>query len=190
MTRKGRKGVVREMVSKKSSCQTNAVVRKLEAGNGGIKGMLLLMPVNEEALVPVKVIGISFAGYARNGVAVLVEPVGGYGSLSVAATELLDNTQAARDLYTAKAKAAEYARNHTPRDGATDKQWREAVCRERANMTDKQRTAFDATAPKRFRDGQDMLKGIKEASSYTLKALFQEAVGIRFGVNDYATDDE
>lgn len=178
------------MVSKKSSCNTNAVVKKLEAGNGNINGMECLMPVDGEALVRVKVIGISFAGYARNGVAVLVEPVGGFGSLSVGATELLDDTKAARDLYTAKAKAAEYARNHTPRDGATDKQWREAVCRERASMTDSQRKEFDATAPKRFRDKHDMLAGIKEASSYTLKDLFRSAVSIRFGVDGEAVDDE
>jgi hypothetical protein len=157
------------------------VVRKLEAGNGSIHGMKCLMPVEGEALVPVTVIGVSFHGFARNGVAVLVKPVGGYGSLSVGATELLDDTNAARDLYTAKALAAEYLRNHTPRDGATDKQWRAAVCQERAAMTDKQRKEFDATAPKRFRDKQDMLAGIKEASSYTLKELFREAVAIRFG---------
>jgi len=177
------------MVSKKSSCNTNAVVKKLEAGNGNIKGMSLLMPIEGESLVPVKVIGISFAGYARNGVAVLVEPVGGYGSLSVGATELLDDTKAARDLYTAKATAAEYARNHTPRDGATDKQWREAVCRERASMTDVQRKEFDATAPKRFRENVDMMKGIKEASSWTLKELFASAVSIRFECVVASPDD-
>lgn len=177
------------MVSKKSSCNTNAVVRKLEAGNGSIKGMECLMPIDNEALVPVIVIGISFHGYARNGVAVLVQPIGGYGSLSVGATELLDDTKAARDLYIAKAKAAEYARNHTPRDSATDKQWREAVCRERASMTDAQRKKFDATATKRFRESVDMLAGIKEASSYTLKDLFSSAVAIRFGCVVASPDD-
>jgi hypothetical protein len=177
------------MRNHKVSRNANAVVRKLESGNGNIKGMACLLPLENEALIPVTVIGISFHGYASNGVAVLVSPVGGYGTLSVGATELLDDTQAARDLYTARAKAAEYARNHTPRDGATDKQWREAVCRERASMTDTQRTAFDATAPKRFRGGQDMLAGIKEASSYTLKCLFSSAVVIRFGVDEDSAED-
>lgn len=178
------------MVSRKSSCNTNAVVRKMESGNCNIKGVSCLLPLENEALVPVTVIGVSFHGYARNGVAVLVKPVGGYGSLSVEATELLDDTKAARDLYTAKAKAAEYLRNHTPKDSATDRQWREAVCRERANMTDKQRKEFDATAPRRFRDKQDMLGGIKEASSYTLKALFRDAVTIRFGCADETADED
>lgn len=56
-------------------------------------------------------------------------------------------------------------------------------------MTDVQRTEFDATAPKRFRENVDMLAGIKEASSYTLKDLFRSAVSIRFGVDGEAVDD-
>jgi hypothetical protein len=182
--------MARSQTHHKVSRNSNAVVRKLESGNGNIKGMTCLLPLENEALVPVKVIGISFHGYASNGVAVLVSPDGGYGSLSVGATELLDDTPAARALYTAKAKAANYLRDHQPRDGATDKQWREAVCRERASMTDAQRKAFDATAPKRFRENVDMLAGIKEASNYTLKDLFVSAVAIRFGCDGDVSEDD
>ena len=178
------------MQKRTSANQSNAMVRKLESGNGNIKGMPLLLPIDRECLVPVTVLGVSFHGYARNGVAVLVSPNGGYGTLSVSATELLDDTVEARKLYTAKAAAAEYLRNHQPKDSATDRQMREAVCRERASMTDAQREAFDAMAPKRFRADADMLKGIKEASSYMLKDLFRDAVNIRFGVDGVEVDDE
>ena len=74
--------------------------------------------------------------------------------------------------------------------GATDRQWREAVCRERASMTDKQRKEFDSTAPRQFREDVDMLAGIKEASSYALKQLFREAVAIRFDCSGETVDED
>ena len=167
----------------------NALVKKLEAGNGNIKNMRLLLPIEEEALIPVVVTGISFHDFARDGIAVLVCPVGGHGSLSVSATELLDDNEHAKKLYNALGNAAQYLRNHQPKDSDSDKYWREAIIRERANMTEKQRKAFDAEAPRLFRENTDMLKGIKEASSYTLKSVFKLAVGHRFGVADHSPQE-
>src|SRR4051794_8634652 len=93
----------------------NAVCAKLERGNGSIAGMHMLLPV-ETALVEVKILGINFAGYARNGVCVTVEPKHGAGSLSVDVGNLVDDTEAARSLYFRKAEAAEFMRNNTPRN--------------------------------------------------------------------------
>lgn len=166
---------------------TNALVRKLESGNGSIKNMRLLLPIDDECLVPVVVVGISFNGYARSGVAVLVRPADGYGTLSVGATNLLDDTKAARALYTAKAGCAEYLRNHTPGQRTSLKGWREAVIRERLSLNDKQRKTFDALAPTYCRDC-DILKGIADASEYTLGRLFEVAVKIRFGIGDDQKD--
>jgi hypothetical protein len=167
---------------------SNALVKKLESGNGSVKNMQLLLPVEGEALIPVVVVGIAFHTYTGNGVAVLVKPVGGYGALSVGATELLDDTPDARRLYTALSEAAEYRRNHTPKDSSSDKVWREAIVRERAAMTDKQRKLFDSSAKKHFREDVEMLAGIKEASSWTLKEVFRHAIVVRFGVE--AAEDQ
>lgn len=168
---------------------SNALVKKLESGNGSIKKMKLLLPIEEEALIPVEVVGIAFHTIAANGVAVLVRPIGGYGTLSVSATTLLDDTAEARRLYTALSEAAEYRRNHTPKDSSSDKAWREAIVRERAAMTDRQRKAFDASAKKHFREDVDMLAGIKQASSWTLKEVFKHAVVVRFGVDEEVIED-
>jgi len=169
---------------------SNALVRKLESGSGNIKNMKLLLPVDGEALVHVTVVGISFHEYASNGVAVLVRPTGGYGTLSISACSLLDDTQAARDLYAAKAGCAEYLRNHTPRDSATLKAWRTAVTRERLALNAKQRKAFDGSAKKYFHEGHDMLKGIADGSEYTLKEVFRAAVAHRFDLGDVQDDWE
>lgn len=162
---------------------SNALVKKLEAGNGSVKNMKLLLPVDGEALIPVVVVGIAFHGYAHNGVAVLVRPVGGHGALSVNAVSLMDDTAEARRRYTALSEAAEYRRNNTLKESASDKAWREAVVRERAAMTDAQRKLFDSSAKKHFRADVEMLTGIKEASSWTLKEVFKYAVAVRFGVD-------
>jgi len=159
---------------------SNAVVRKLEAGNGGVKGMRLLVPIEDEALVPVVVIGIAFGRYTSDGVAVLVKPIGGSGTLSVSATELLDDTPKARAEYAAKSAAAEYARHNIPKESASDKTWRAAVMHERGAMTEAQRKRFDATAPKRFQEGVEMVEGIKSATQWELKDVLKDAITIRF----------
>lgn len=168
----------------------NALVRKLETGNGNIKGMKLLVVVEEEALVPIRVLGISFGRATCDGVAVLVKPVNGYGTLSVAATELLDDTKAARDRYAAKSKAAQYLRKFTPKESASDKTWRVATLQERAALSEKQRVRFDELAPKHFREKLDMVDGIKTATAWELKKLFVKAVQIRFGADESADDFE
>jgi hypothetical protein len=166
----------------------NEVVRRLESGNGNVKGLKLLVPVEDSALVPVTVVGISFGTYAKDGVAVLVKPVGGSGSMSVAATELIDDSKAAREDYRRRGEAAEYLRDNTPKDSASDKVWRSAVSGERALMSDAQRKAFDELAPKWFREKQTMIDGIKQANSWDLKRILPAAVAIRFGVDEVLSD--
>lgn len=163
---------------------SNALMRKLAEGKGSIHGMELLLPIEWTALVPVEVMGISFGHSAQNGVAVTVRPVGGHGVVSVAATELLDTTPKAIELYEARGRAATYKDRHGLNDSASDRAWREAVTRERAAMSDGQRKRFDAMADKFFREGQNMIDGIKAASNYTLKDVFRRAIDVRFDIDD------
>lgn len=169
---------------------SNAVVRKLEAGNGSVKGMKILVPVEGEALFPVEVVGIAFGRCGSDGVTVLVKPIGGIGTLSVNATELLDNTETSRTEYAAKAKAAEYLRSNTPKDSASDKNWRAATMQERSLMTEKQRTRFDGLAPRHFREKVDMVDGIKGAAGWELKRIFPMAVRVRFDADQGDLDYE
>ena len=164
---------------------SNALVRMFECGKAkNFAGMQLLLPVDSRALVPVEVVGIDFGGYASDGIAVLVKPVGGHGSLSVSATSMIDDTEAARKLYTAKAAAAEYLRKATPRDSAGTKTWQNAIRLERQCMTDAQREAFDGLAFKWFAKDVAMVDGLKNIDGYRAKEIFVDAVAIRFSANE------
>jgi len=169
---------------------SNAVVRKLEAGNGSVKGMKLLVPVENEALFPVEVVGIGFGRYGPDGVVVLVKPIAGSGTLAVNATELLDDTKQARAEYAAKSQAAEYLRANRPKESASDKTWRAAVMHERGLMPDQQRKRFDATASQRFREGSEMVASIKTATAWELKEVYTTAVTIRFDADRGTLDYE
>ena len=168
----------------------NSVVQRLAAGDGSIAGMKVCVPIEDRCLMAVEVVGIDFAGFAKNGVAVLVKPIRGFGTLSVPAVSLVDQTREAMALYQQKSEAAQYLAKNTPKDSSGDKVWREAVVYVRSRMKEAQRKRFDATAPMFFREGTDMMAGIKSESSYTLKRVYEEAVWHLFGVEEEPPEEE
>ena len=114
----------------------------------------------------------------------MVRPVSGYGTLTISAVELVDKSKEAIAEYEQKAKAADYLSKNTPKESASDKAWREAVIFVRSKMSDAQRKRFDATAEKFFREGEDMMAGIKHESCYTLKRVYETAVWHLFDVKE------
>jgi hypothetical protein len=177
-------------VNRYAQRQRNAVVLRLEAGDGSIAGMKMFVPIEERCLVAVEVIGIDFRGFANNGVVVLAKPIRGHGTLSVSAMLLVDCTKEAIALYERKSKAAQYLAKNTLKESSSDKTWRDAVVHVRSSMSAEQRKRFDSTAPRFFREGVDMLAGIKQHSSYTLKQVYEEAVWHLFDVEEQPPDEE
>lgn len=165
----------------------NAVTRKLEKGNGSVKGIKLLAAVDDVALIPVEVTGIAFSGGGyRHGVHVIVKPLGGHGFLTVSPLSLIDDTDAAKDLFRRKSDCALAIRLFG--ETKCDRQRRTKLLNLRSQLTDTQKAAFDATAEDRFGKGADMVKSIGKASGeYELNRLYSACANIYF---DLTGDDE
>jgi len=160
----------------------NAVTRKLEKGNGSVKGLRLLAAVDDVALIPVEVTGIAFSGGGyHDGVHVIVKPIGGHGSLTVAPLSLIDDTDDAKDLFRRKSDCALAIRLFG--ETKCDRQRRTKLLDMRSQLTEKQKSVFDATAEDRFGKGADMVKSIgKTSGDYELKHLFTVCANIYFGL--------
>ena len=154
----------------------NRLCKKLEAGDGSVNGMKMLLPVSKTALFEVQVVGISF-DKRREGVAITVKPIHGAGAMVVSATELCDNTKVARGLYYRRAEADEYKRARHIQNNS-DRNWRSLLCRERALLTDEQRVKFDKRAEK-------LLGGpISKASEQELHPVWANLLAVKFDLDE------
>lgn len=168
----------------------NAVTRKLEKGNGSVKGLRLMAAVDDVALIPVEVVGVAFSGGSyRSGVHVKVVPIGGHGMLTLDPLSLIDDTDSARDLFRRKAECAATIRLFG--ETKCDRQRRTKLLDLRAQLTESQKLRFDATAEDRFGKGADMVKNISKCNGeYELRKLFTTCANIYFGLpGEYEFDD-
>ncbi len=175
--------MARSLNTTKRIRSANEVTRRLEAGNGKIKGLKLFASVDDRVLIPVEVVGINFFGHTSytNGVHVTVKPEGGHGTLVVNPLNLIDNTPAAIDLYERKTKASDMVATFKRFDN--DRKRRAAVIELRGTLTEKQKKEFDATAEDEFGKDTDMVKAINKASGeYQLCRIYGKLVEIFLAV--------
>lgn len=161
----------------------NAVTARLEGGNAKVAGMRLLLPVEDRLLVPVEVVGLTFNANYRGGMLLKVTPVGGCGEYPADATDLIDDTPAARTLYLSKSQAQaafdDFMRLRS------DRERRDWILRKRDAMTPAQRKRFDASAENHFGKGVDMVKGVGKAQGeYDLKRIAERATTTLFDLDD------
>lgn len=156
----------------------------MSKGSGNIKGIKLCASVDDCALIPVEVIGVAFSGGGyRTGVHVTVRPIGGHGELTMDPLSLIDDTDAARDLFRRKSEAATACRLYG--DVKSDRERKTKLLDMRESLTAEQKKIFDEAAEDRFGKGADMVKSIGKASGdWELRHLFQRCVKIKFDVLD------
>lgn len=169
----------------------NEVMRRLMKGNGSIKGLKMLVAVDDVALCPVEVVGITYSamgGYG-NGINVTVKPVGGSGEMIVPPLSLVDDTPAGRDLFDRKAKAQAIIGKFGA--AKSDRQRRDYILQARDQMTPAQKKVFDATAPDHFGEGAEMVKSVNKATGeYALRRVFEKAAKLLYGVEDVDQYDD
>lgn len=155
----------------------NAVCRKLEAGNGSIKGMKMLYPV-ETALVEVQVIGISFNGhYGRHGVAIQIKPMHGAGFIICDATALVDDNERSRDLYFRRSEAAQFFRDNQPTN-ENEKNWQKAIICIRGNLDKARQDRFDSLVKTLIKDQQ-----IKQLSKWEAEKALKMLIEVKYDLD-------
>ncbi len=169
----------------------NEVTRRLSKGNGNIKGLKMCAAVDDRALIPVEVVGVTFleTNNYQCGVNVAVKPIGGYGELVVSPTSLIDDTPESHDLFRRKCQAQQ--RHSELKEAKSDRERRSLVLAMRANMTTEQKVKFDALAEDFFGKDADMVKSIAKASGdWSLSNVGQRAAKILFDVDDVEVYDD
>ncbi len=162
---------------------TNEVTRRLSQGRGNIKGIKLCASVDDVALIPVEVLGVSFAGGNRTGVMIHVAPIGGHGRLTMDPQSLIDDTEKARDLFRRKSECSEAYQEY--RSVRNDRERRARLLDLREKLSPKDKATFDAMAEDQFGKGVDMVKAIGKASGeYQLNQLYQKCVKLSFKIDD------
>jgi len=156
----------------------NKVCSKLEKGNGSIKGMKILYPLENRCLIEVTVVGIDFSCSGYNSVSVTIEPAFGVGSLVVDATSLIDDRKIARELYFRKNEATCFAKVNQLSTNS-DKNWRALVSRHRAKLEEGQIKKFDKLVVKRLVD-----KTIAKASEWELKEVWNDLITVKFNLDE------